>query len=440
MEKRRLFPDKRGRKQVTVYRRKSSFYARFAIHNRSITSGARYITETLATHDFETATQRAWERLATIRVAEKSGHSLRSNTVAATIDDFITAYQDGLAKGISDHSVAMLRGFRKTIVRYWRDYLGKLSLSEVTHQHMVDYERWRVGYWERWLETKRKIQKGTPSIKIDLPTNARVRPSRRTLVWEINAFKQFLRWAQRRGKYHGDATLFVVKKGTPKRRSGFTSAEYNRLTSAMRRKEWLQVGKHKNDPRLVRYREMLRAYVLFMANTGLRVGEARNLKWADVTFAMNENDETICRIWVAQSHAKIKKRREVVAMPKAAEVMRELCAKRTERNDFSGKNDFIWCDETGKVIRDFREGFNNLLLASDTEFDADGSKHTLYSLRHFYITERLKSGVLVYAVADNCGTSVSMIEKYYSDARSTDFVNTLTKSRLEKKPSSKSLM
>lgn len=37
--------------------------------------------------------------------------------------------------------------------------------------------------------------------------------------------------------------------------------------------------------------------------------------------------------------------------------------------------------------------------------------------------------------ASNCGTSVSMIEKYYSDARPTDFMDRLTKSRYANKPS-----
>ncbi len=39
--------------------------------------------------------------------------------------------------------------------------------------------------------------------------------------------------------------------------------------------------KHKL-PRVRTDRELLRDYVLIMANTGLRNGEARNLKWRDI--------------------------------------------------------------------------------------------------------------------------------------------------------------
>ena len=85
------------------------------------------------------------------------------------------------------------------------------------------------------------------------------------------------------------------------------------------------------------------------------------------------------------------------------------------------------------MIGDFREGFNNLLRIARAEIDADKKKHTLYCLRHFYITERLREGIPIYEIASNCGTSVSMIEKYYSDARPTDFMDRLTKSRYPKK-------
>ena len=38
---------------------------------------------------------------------------------------------------------------------------------------------------------------------------------------------------------------------------------------------------------------------------------------------------------------------------------------------------------------------------------------TFYSLRHWYITSRLYSGVSVYDIAKECGTSVNLIEKHY---------------------------
>ena len=255
-----------------------------------------------------------------------------------------------------------------------------------------------------------------------LPSNARLRPSNRTLAWEITAFKSFLTWAKKNSLYKGDANLFVFKGGISARRSAFTYPEWARITGAMRRKEWLSVGKHQNDPRLARYRKMLRAYVFFLAHTGLRIGEARNLQWQDITFAKNKDGDEICIVVVSQSYSKVGKRRKVPGNAKAAEVIKELLAARTSNNDFCKPSDFVWCNETGRVIKDFREGFNKLLELPNAELDSDNKKHVLYCLRHYYITEKLKDSVSIYEIAANCGTSVAMIEKYYSDALPSDFV------------------
>ncbi|MGH7000634.1 MAG: hypothetical protein ACREEA_03940, partial [Stellaceae bacterium] len=152
----RLFPDSRGKQQVTLFRRGVSYYARFRVQNHAIAYGARYLTETMKTLALEEATQRAWERLAAIRVAEKTGIVLKSDSVAEEIDAFISGYEDRLSKGMSDHSPFMLRGFRKTIGRYWRAYIGHKRLADVSLHDMESYEEWRLDYWHRWIEDQKK--------------------------------------------------------------------------------------------------------------------------------------------------------------------------------------------------------------------------------------------------------------------------------------------
>jgi len=55
-------------------------------------------------------------------------------------------------------------------------------------------------------------------------------------------------------------------------------------------------------------------------------------------------------------------------------------------------------------------------------------KHTIYTLRHTYITFRLiySKNINIYHLAENCGTSVQMIQQYYSDARPDHFVDELS--------------
>jgi integrase len=69
-----------------------------------------------------------------------------------------------------------------------------------------------------------------------------------------------------------------------------------------------------------------------------------------------------------------------------------------------------------------------LLKHCDVEFDREGNKRTIYSLRHTYTTFRLYEGVDHYALAKNMGTSVEMIEKFYGHTSNLRQVGELTKS------------
>ena len=57
---------------------------------------------------------------------------------------------------------------------------------------------------------------------------------------------------------------------------------------------------------------------------------------------------------------------------------------------------------------------NKILGKAGIKLDRDGKPHTFYSLRHFYICERLSEGADVYQLAKNCRTSVEMIQKHYA--------------------------
>ena len=63
------------------------------------------------------------------------------------------------------------------------------------------------------------------------------------------------------------------------RRPHFSGKDWGKLTRFLR--EWVKEGKTKSGP-IHRDRVMLTNYVLILANTGIRVGEARKLKWSDI--------------------------------------------------------------------------------------------------------------------------------------------------------------
>ena len=76
------------------------YYARFKITNKRVADGQPYVTESMGTTDVDIAVDRARQRYAEIKAAEKASKSIKSGSVSAEIDAFIEAYEDGVKKGL----------------------------------------------------------------------------------------------------------------------------------------------------------------------------------------------------------------------------------------------------------------------------------------------------------------------------------------------------
>jgi integrase len=129
------------------------------------------------------------------------------------------------------------------------------------------------------------------------------------------------------------------------RRPHFDTADYQKLTNHMRRNEW---RKHKH-PRIARDRALLREYVLIMANTGMRVGEQRKLKWKDVQRRTddNGNDMLLCAI-----EGKTGKR--LVACNEGTEKYFDRVKVITSHTK---PDDWIWAKQDGTLKEEFGVGY-----------------------------------------------------------------------------------
>ena len=319
----------------------------------------------------------------------------------------------------------MLRVYKKHVLNYWVPYVGDLKLSLLREQHFREYENWRRGNWRK-----------SP-------------PAERTIQLEISSMKSVMTWCRQQGYYSGEPISYVYRMRNNNRRSAFSIQQYRRIITYLRTNDWLVVGKHNNDSRIIRHRMMLREYFLFACNIGMRIGEMREIRWRDITFDQTESGKKYVRVRASQkTKLKSKGATERIGRATAARALQRL---RETRTDNLGANDFVFCNSNGKQIGEFREGFNTMLKGAssyipkniakstsgtatdkfgevmDCEFDTDGVKYTPYCCRHTYITYQLRyrKHSDVYAIAANCATSISMIEKYYSDARGEDFVDKL---------------
>lgn len=224
------------------------------------------------------------------------------------------------------------------------------------------------------------------------------------------------------------------------RRPAFDRRDWDKLTRFLREFIKIKHGPTRRD------RMLLINYVLVLANTGIRVGEARTLKWRDIRPIKNPEDPSAMNVALMVKGKTGK--RDVVA--RSGEVTkyfnRILELRRTDltnpKSDVFEKQDvpldsFVFCGPNGKPILSFKNSFNSLIDKAGVATDSYGQRRTIYSLRHTYATTRLQQGVNQYVLARNMGTSVAMLEDFYGHTTNVGMVGELTKFIPRKKTAGK---
>lgn len=382
--------------KVVVFKRptvkKPVWNARFALNGHP-----RYIWRSLDTVDLATAKIAALDQYAEIKFKLKHGLPITSKTVEQVSEEFLEEQEVLAAAG--KESEHMLRNNRKGL-RYWNDYVGRKLVHSLTQSDIDGYILWRLDYW-----------KGR-----DKPPTAKLTPSDRTLEWEFGALRRCLNWATKKGFADRDKLPSIeFKPRTRNKRPALTKLQYGKLLRYL-----LWENENVKGSAVRHYRKMLRTYVLFMLHSGLRVGEARNLRWRDLEKFVQADGRANYYVTVNGKTGT----REVIPHPIAR---KQLDKWRTETK-FPGLDDFIFCNDDSQPIHDMREGFNTLIRNAGIERSTDGRKITIYSLRHTYATFRIRYGKRydIFILAANMGTSVDMIRHYYGQIKPRDAVERLT--------------
>ena len=198
------------------------------------------------------------------------------------------------------------------------------------------------------------------------------------------------------------------------RRPDITIEDYTPLYRGMRK--WVKTARKGNEKRL---REVMREYVLVIANVGFRPGtEGMNLKWHNVYF-YEQDDKKYLALWVEG-------KTDAHEMTARHSVVRYLDRLRLLNPDWREGSfeeflnrrltDYVFRindkDMTTKFGRMFKRLLDNLGLLIDPR---TGKERTLYSLRHMYATHVLtKRRMSIEELAEHMGTSVSMIQNHYN--------------------------
>lgn len=365
--------------RLVIFRRSGIYHARLRIH----VSPVKYIQRSLKTCDEQTAIRDGRRLMFQLEHRAEHGFPLKSKLFGAVIDNYIAYRERDHAHGKT--SAGMLRQIIR-VSKFWREYAGDLPIEAVDDKVMRAFIPWRREYYSKFDK---------------LPKNAKLHPADTTLQWEMMLGKAIIKWAHEQGLRGNLAVPTVTFTAKKKRaRPAFEIPEYRRLWRTMHKRTG-----DAGDIRVLRSRKRLQDYVLVLANSGMRVGEANHLKLRDVMPFRDAKGRNNFRFIVRGKTGE----RDVILRSAAARRVDKMLAKRAEDNP----NNFLFPMRNGRRIISLNDQFNIVLRQAGIERNGFGEKYSLYSLRHFYAVMALRNGIGVFEVARNMGTSVQMIQLYY---------------------------
>lgn len=360
---------------------------------RIYTGERRYLWRSLKTSSRTDARQAGLRLLHETEYKLVEGLPVHQRTFGSVIDEYVDwrkrdcelGIQAGQGASRRYTTPAMLRQVQR-VVRFWREYAGSKVIEAVDDKLLAGYVQWRQQYYHHMAQ---------------LPKNAKLNPTDKTLQWEIMLGKALIKFAHDKG-YRGNKPLptFTYVPKVKRVRPAFTRDEYTHLYRSMRR--WIR---DTHVPAWRYTRQLLRDYVLTLSNSGIRVGEANNLRWRDVVPFKDAHGRAN-----VQLHVQGKTGSRVV-IPRVA-VKHYLERTRALRGDVK-QGDWVFAMVDGRQVITLADQFAALLKWCGMERNSSGEKFTLYSLRHFYAVMAISGDIDIYTIARNMGTSVQVIESYY---------------------------
>lgn len=363
--------------KLTIFRRNGTYYARLRL------SPGKYVTRSLKTTVEETAVQLGRRLLFQLEHRAEQGLPPKSKTFSAVIDDYIRFRERDHTHGKT--SAGMLRQIRR-VSKFWREYAGQLAVEEIDDKLMREFIPWRRDYYAKFEV---------------LPKNAKRHPTDKTLQWDMMLGKAIVKWAAEQGLRGNKQPITATYTPKKKRvRPAFEQWEFRQLWRTMSQR--INIA---SNARTKASRELLQIYVLVVACTGFRPGEANSLKLRDVHPFKDEKGRSNYRFVV---RGKTGERDAIVRSVAVKRLDKFLTKRRAE--DPAG---LLFVMPDGSKITTLIDQLNAALEEAGIERSTFGEKYSIYSLRHFYAVSALRNGVGVFEVARNMGTSVEVIQEYY---------------------------
>lgn len=230
-----------------------------------------------------------------------------------------------------------------------------------------------------------------------------------TLRNEQTTIGKLIRFAKDEGYSQLDRVKFEeIKILDVDTRNAFSDEEYRKLYRVMRlwvREDGEEIEKHN--------RNFVRDFIFIAANTGMRFGEMRRLKWENVkTVNYKEKGkreiQTGVEITLQKEITKNKMFRKFLADAHKFFERIKSYSKYTKRTDYI----FVDNNTGNQLSRKLYYTYWKELM-DRCEIDYKKNKLSYYSLRHYYITKRRYSDVSYENLRKMVGATVAYLSKHY---------------------------
>ena len=346
----------------------------------------KYVRKSLKTTDYTTAKQRGEKLILETLSDVASGRKLFGISLGELVDKYLEYRWEDVKNGV------ITKGRLTTIQSQCRALLRtkprQLKVAELDENSFFEWRNMRL--------------KDNPSI-----TTITIRNETATIG-------QIFDYAYRNGYSHFPKMHFrpiKISRADVGKRDTFTIAEYEQMVKFLRT---YTSKKHCPDDEERIERQKVRDYILTLSNTLMRTGELRQLRWQDVLGYEDRTDETGKKVCVV--NLRIRKEISKVRRPRTIWVRGgEYIQRLKTYSTFTEPTDLLFTNKMGTHQLGTRELYRHWdrVMKSIGIEDHSERKLSYYSLRHFGITMRMKSGVPIADVASVAGTSVSHIENHY---------------------------
>src|SRR5208282_4246756 len=253
---------------VLVHKRKDQPHGNW--HCRiKVSAEQTYKRLSAGTTDLEQARLFAMRKFFEAQTLKEHGDTARlwARPFEKIADEFLAETEKRVDAGLATKS--KLKRAR-IAVTFWKEYLGKTPITKLTADQLQGYELWRFSK--------------NPDLQ------------KTTILMDIGIFREIVKLAVRK-RYvrQGDVPEieYRVTQREKAKRPSFTDAEFTILRARLI--EWTNATNL--NPFLIRQRQQLYYVVSILGLTGMRVGEARSIKWSDIRHEAKPDEQNQFARW-----------------------------------------------------------------------------------------------------------------------------------------------